>query len=184
MIPPANSTLGGEEVQALGADSIAVRTLTNPPLTADWSWTEPWRRAEIPAAGGHGNARSVARVQSVLSHGGEVDGVRLLSEAGCDVVFEQQSNGTDLVLQAPLTLGMGYGISSPEMPIGPNDPHLLLGRVGRLGRHQRPRQPVDRRVRDEPDGRGHDRRRPRHRDRVRRLRRGGGRHRLIGPSPS
>ena len=130
VIPPANSTLGGEELQALGADSIAVRTLTNPPLTADWSWTEPWRRAEIPAAGGHGNARSVARVQSVLSHGGEVDGVRLLSEAGCDVVFEQQSNGTDLVLQAPLTLGMGYGISSPEMPIGPNTHTCFWGGWG------------------------------------------------------
>jgi CubicO group peptidase (beta-lactamase class C family) len=130
VIPPTNSTLGGEELQSLGADSIAVRTLSNPPLTADWSWTEPWRRAEIPAAGGHGNARSVARVQSVLSHGGEVDGVRLLSEAGCDVVFEQQSNGTDLVLQAPLTLGMGYGISSPEMPIGPNTHTCFWGGWG------------------------------------------------------
>ena len=94
--------------------------MSHPPTDARWSWSEAWRRAEIPAAGGHGNARSVARVQSVLSHGGEVDGIRLLSPAGCEVVFEQQISGEDLVLPLPVTFGMGYGISSPEMPIGPN----------------------------------------------------------------
>src|SRR3954447_5672718 len=72
-----------------GADptSIAVRTLSNPPLSAEQSWEEGWRRAEIPAAGGHGNARSVAAVQSVLACGGESGGVRLLSEAGCRAVM-------------------------------------------------------------------------------------------------
>jgi CubicO group peptidase (beta-lactamase class C family) len=130
VIPPADSTLGGDAIQALGPDSIAVRTLSNPPLTADWSWTEAWRRAEIPAAGGHGNARSVARVQSLLSHGGEVDGIRLLSPAGCEAVFEQQASGVDLVLQAPITYGIGYGISSAEMPIGPNERTCFWGGWG------------------------------------------------------
>jgi CubicO group peptidase (beta-lactamase class C family) len=59
--------------------SIAMRTLSNPPLSAEQSWESDWRRAEIPAAGGHGNARSVAMVQSALACGGEVGGVRLLS---------------------------------------------------------------------------------------------------------
>ena len=130
VIPPADATLGGDALAALGEDSIAMRTLRNPALPADWSWSEAWRRAEIPAAGGHGNARSVARVQSVLSHGGEVDGVQVLSPAGCDIVFEQQSNGPDLVLQAPLTLGMGYGISSEETPIGPNQRTCFWGGWG------------------------------------------------------
>ena len=48
-----------------GADaepgSIAARSLGNPAPDATWSWTTPWRRAEIPAANGHGNARSIAR---------------------------------------------------------------------------------------------------------------------------
>jgi CubicO group peptidase (beta-lactamase class C family) len=130
VIPPADATLGGDAVKALGPDSVAMRTLANPPLTADWSWTEAWRRAEIPAAGGHGNARSVARVQSVLSHGGEVDGIRLLSPAGCEAVFEQQASGVDLVLQAPITYGIGYGISSAEMPIGPNERTCFWGGWG------------------------------------------------------
>lgn len=100
--------------------SLAARTLGNPLMRAELSWEDRWRRAEVPAANGQGNARSVARVQSVLACGGEVDGVRLLSPAGCDAVFEEQAHGTDLVLGVPLRLGMGYGITSDELPMGPN----------------------------------------------------------------
>src|SRR5690349_4248623 len=48
-----------------------------------------WRRAQIPAASGIGNARSVALVQSVMACGGEVRGLRLLSQAGCDRATEE-----------------------------------------------------------------------------------------------
>ena len=41
--------------------------------------TPAWRRAELGALNGHGNARSVARILRVLALGGEADGVRLLS---------------------------------------------------------------------------------------------------------
>jgi CubicO group peptidase (beta-lactamase class C family) len=68
-----------------------------------------WRRAQIPAAGGFGNARSVARVQSVLACGGTVDGVRLLSRAGCERAFEEQFSGEDRVLGMPISWGLGYG---------------------------------------------------------------------------
>jgi CubicO group peptidase (beta-lactamase class C family) len=114
-----------------GADetSIAVRTLTNPRLDATESFTIPWRRAEIPAAGGHGNARSVARVQSVLC-GAEVGGRRLLSEAGAVLAFQEQARGTDLVLGAPLRLGIGYGISGPEIPIGRSERACFWGGWG------------------------------------------------------
>jgi CubicO group peptidase (beta-lactamase class C family) len=124
VIPPPPLELPGEH------DSIAVRTLGNPMLTAEESWTEAWRRAEIPAAGGHGNARCVARVQSVLACGGEVDGVRLLSEAGCDKVFEEQARGTDLVLGTPLRLGVGYGLNSAELPVSPNERACFWGGWG------------------------------------------------------
>ncbi len=73
----------------------------------------PWRRAEIPAAGGHGNARSVGAVQSVLACGGEVGGRRSCSEAGCRAVFEEQAAGTDLVLGVAGRFGIGYGLDSP-----------------------------------------------------------------------
>ena len=100
--------------------SIAVKTLGNPPMNAEWSWTEAWRKAEIPAAGGHGNARSVALVQSILANGGEVRGKRFLSAEGCKAVFEQQSQGVDLVLGIPVRFGMGYGLNGAETPISPN----------------------------------------------------------------
>ncbi|MGO9466444.1 MAG: serine hydrolase, partial [Isosphaeraceae bacterium] len=59
---------------------------------------ERWRRADIGAANGHGNARSVARLQSAVACGGEVDGVRLLSPQTIDRIFEVQSDGIDLVI--------------------------------------------------------------------------------------
>ena len=37
-------------------DSIAYRTFTGPQLRAEASWEDAWRRAEIPAANGQGNA--------------------------------------------------------------------------------------------------------------------------------
>ncbi len=111
--------------EGIDPDSIMFRTLANPPLNAEQSWEEAWRRAEIPAAGGHGNARSVAAVQNVLACHGEVAGHRFMSEAGCDAVFEQQARGTDLVLTVPLCLGMGYGLMSEETPISVN-PHACF----------------------------------------------------------
>ncbi|MDQ1397753.1 MAG: hypothetical protein QOG64_3012 [Acidimicrobiaceae bacterium] len=106
--------------EGLDPASVAMRTFANPPLRAEASWDEAWRRAEIPAANGQGNARSVATVQAALACGGTVNGVRLLSEAGCNAVFEEQANGVDLVLGVPLRLGIGYGINGPELPISPN----------------------------------------------------------------
>ena len=125
VIPPPPLDPGGA-----GLSDIAIRTMTNPMLSADVAWTEPWRRAEIPAANGHGNARSVAAVQSVLACGGEVGGTRFLSEAGCQTVFEQQAKGLDLVLGVPLCLGVGYGINSEELPISPNPRACFWGGWG------------------------------------------------------
>lgn len=68
-----------------------------------------WRRAQIPAASGYGNARSVALVQSLLACGGEARGVRLLSRAGCDRAWEEQFTGDDRVLGMPMSWGLGYG---------------------------------------------------------------------------
>lgn len=69
-----------------------------------------WRRAQIPAASGYGNARSVALVQSVLACGGKANGVRLLSPAGCDRAREEQFDGDDRVLGMPTRWGLGYGL--------------------------------------------------------------------------
>jgi CubicO group peptidase (beta-lactamase class C family) len=88
----------------------------NPPLPPATANTVPWRRAEIPAANGHGNARSVAAVQSVLAGEGTARGVRLLSPAGCERVFEEQFRGTDQVLGVQMRYGIGYGLAGGWLP--------------------------------------------------------------------
>lgn len=60
-------------------DSVVIKTFTGPPVDATWALSPQWRAADIGGANGHGNARSVARVQSVLANGGALDGVRLLA---------------------------------------------------------------------------------------------------------
>jgi CubicO group peptidase (beta-lactamase class C family) len=59
---------------------------------------------------GHGNARSVARMLSVIARGGTVDGVRLLGQDTIDLIFDEQANGVDLGLGAPLRWGIGFGL--------------------------------------------------------------------------
>jgi CubicO group peptidase (beta-lactamase class C family) len=107
------------DISALDPMSIPVRTLTNPPLVAEYANEGWWRRAEIPAANGHGNSRSVATVQSIIAGKGQARGIRLLSEKGTEVIFSEQANGTDLVLGTALRIGMGYGLSGELMPGGP-----------------------------------------------------------------
>jgi CubicO group peptidase (beta-lactamase class C family) len=114
IIPPPVVGLAGAD-----PGDVAVRTFTSPLLDASMATQEWWRRAEIPAANGQGNARSVAAVQSIIAGGGEARGVRLLSTEGCAVVFDEQSNGKDLVLGLPMRYGMGYGLSGELMPMGP-----------------------------------------------------------------
>ena len=108
-------------VEGLDPASIMVRTFANPLMVADIAWTDGWRTAEIPAANGHGNARSVALGQAIVACGGELRGRRFLSTAGCRAIFEEQANGVDLVLGAPLRFGIGYGLPSPDAPMSPNE---------------------------------------------------------------
>ena len=97
-----------------------VKTMTNPMLNAKQSWDLDWRRAEIPAAGGHGNARSVALAQCAVSAGGSARGVDLLSAETVERIFDVQAAGRDLVLGIGVTFGVGYGLNSPRAPISPN----------------------------------------------------------------
>jgi CubicO group peptidase (beta-lactamase class C family) len=121
--PPLQLDLAGD----IDMDSPAVKTFTGPPMDANHANTEAWRRAEIGAANGHGNARSVARIQSVVSNGGAVDGVTLLSPATIDRIFEVQADGIDVVLGIPLKFGIGYGLPVAEtIPYLPSDARICF----------------------------------------------------------
>jgi CubicO group peptidase (beta-lactamase class C family) len=116
---------------ALDPASPVVRTLTGPAVTADVANTPGWRRADIGAANGHGNARSVARIMSVLARGGEVDGVRLLGQDTIETIFKEQTDGIDLVLGVPLRFGIGYGLPQRDsMPWIPEEKICFWGGWG------------------------------------------------------
>lgn len=72
--------------------------------------TAAYHRAEIPAGNGIGNARSIALVQNVLGNGGVVNGVRLLSEAACELAWQPQFTGEDRVLGIASTYSLGFGV--------------------------------------------------------------------------
>ncbi|MEM9650972.1 MAG: serine hydrolase domain-containing protein [Actinomycetota bacterium] len=98
------------------------RYASGPALDATAPHDPQWRRAEIGAANGHGNARSVARIQAVVANGGTVDGVTLLSPDTIELIFDEQANGPDLILELPYRFGIGYGIADstlrPDLPDG------------------------------------------------------------------
>jgi CubicO group peptidase (beta-lactamase class C family) len=98
------------------APDPAGRPAGNPDVWPGSVNTTAWRRAEIPAAGGHGNARSVGAVQSVLACGGAVGDVRLLSQAGCERVLEEQYRGPDQILGIPVRWGLGYALDTGWTP--------------------------------------------------------------------
>jgi CubicO group peptidase (beta-lactamase class C family) len=102
------------DFEALGPDNIMMKTFTGPPADATAAWSDGWRAADIGAANGHGNARSLARIQSVVANGGELDGVRLLSPETIELIFDQQSDGPDLVLGEHLRFGIGWSLPIPE----------------------------------------------------------------------
>jgi CubicO group peptidase (beta-lactamase class C family) len=108
--PPAMPTTPAPDMPKLDPNSVAFKSMTNPIMSPETTWTEGWRRADIGAANGHGNARSLARLQSALACGGEVDGVRLLSPQTIDRIFEVQFTGIDLVTGTPARWGLGYGL--------------------------------------------------------------------------
>ena len=121
--PPLELDLAG----GIDMDSPAMKTFTGPPVDASHANTETWRRAEIGAANGHGNARSVARIQSAVSNGGTVDGLTLLSPATIERIFEVQADGIDLVLGIPLKFGIGYGLPVAEtIPYLPSDARICF----------------------------------------------------------
>jgi len=130
LIPPEMPDLEKVAEQFNFDVTMAIKTLSNPPLTAELSRTRAWRGAEIPAANGHGNARSVARIISALACGGEVDNVRLLSLETIEKSIEEQSYGPDLVLILPIRFGLGWGLTSKDMPIGPNPRTFYWGGWG------------------------------------------------------
>ena len=128
MVPPPPLPI---DLEALGMDSPAVKTFTGPIPVADDANTPAWRRADIGAANGHGNARSVAKIMSVVARGGEVNGVSCSARKPSTLIFREQLNGIDLVLGVPLRFGIGYGLPlAAAVPYIPDEKICFWGGWG------------------------------------------------------
>lgn len=124
--PPLPFDLG-----SIPADSVMVNTLTGPAGDPAAANTPAWRRADMGALNGHTNARALARTMSAISRGGEVGGIRLLSEKTIDRIFDEQVYGDDLVLGIPLRWGIGFGLSEPTtLPYIPDERICFWGGWG------------------------------------------------------
>jgi CubicO group peptidase (beta-lactamase class C family) len=119
------------DLASLDPDSVLVKVATGPVADATAPNTAPWRLAEIGAANGHGNARSVARIMSVLALGGSAGGVRLLSPETIEHIFRVQAHGLDLFLGVPMRFGIGYGLTDPAgVPFVPEGRSCFWGGWG------------------------------------------------------
>lgn len=106
-------------------DEVALQwnTYFNPPGVSGsggWVNTAPWRDAEIPSTNGHATARGLARVFAALAASGTLDGVRMLDRATIAAATTEHSCGDDLVLLRPSRFGLGFQLTQPERPLGPN----------------------------------------------------------------
>ena len=127
MVPPTTGLHGGDNVDPA---SIAGRSLISAPVTGAECNTREWRASEIPAAGGTGNARSVARIHSALANGGTVDGVTIMSPAGVERILVEQAHNVDLVLGMKMRMGTGFGLMSDLIPLSPNPRSFFWGGWG------------------------------------------------------
>jgi CubicO group peptidase (beta-lactamase class C family) len=99
-----------EDMFELEEGSVMQKVMTNGIITAPDALTSEWRRAEIPAAGGHGNGRSIAESMALMANSGTYKGKRIFSDQLMKFALEEQIRGNDLVLVEPLRWGIGFGL--------------------------------------------------------------------------
>ena len=128
IIPPPPLEL---PLDQLPEDSPMRKTFSGPPPNADAANTPAWREADLGALNGHGNARSLAAIQSAISLGGTTRGVQLLKPETVELIWVEQANGVDLVLPAPMRWGIGYGLApNLALPYVPDEKICFWGGWG------------------------------------------------------
>jgi CubicO group peptidase (beta-lactamase class C family) len=118
----------------IGPDSLLMRALTAPGgALSGGVWNErAVRAAEIPAANGVSDARSIARMYAACI--GAVDGVRLLTEEQLKQATTQQTSGPNVVLMnMDIQFGLGFMLPSTIMALGGPNSFGHFGAGGSMG---------------------------------------------------
>ncbi|MFI4974046.1 MAG: serine hydrolase domain-containing protein [Caulobacterales bacterium] len=98
--------------------SLMARMVRYPVFTLGAALSLPWRRCELPAGNGFGNARALARLQSLLACEGEVGGKRLMSREGARAAASPSWEGPDLIMQSPTGFGLGFALHLGPLKFG------------------------------------------------------------------
>ena len=126
LLPPPKGQAAGDGQQT----EVQKVSFNNPVIDVSATRTRGWRGAEIPAAGGTGNARAVAEIHTILANGGVARGKRFMSEAGCRKALELQIEGPDLVLGMQARFGMGFGLAGGTVPLPNPQDSMYWGGYG------------------------------------------------------
>lgn len=112
----------GFDPSVLGHDTVAYKTFTGPAFTASAANTPQWRAADLGAANGHGNARSVVEVLAPIARAGASEAGRFLKPGTAELVLRRQSSGPDLVTGLHVERGIGFALADrrtlPWLPEG------------------------------------------------------------------
>jgi CubicO group peptidase (beta-lactamase class C family) len=79
-----------------------------------------WRRAEFPSTSPQSNARASARIFSELAQIAHYKGDGIVSRALLQRATAIISDGEDLNIGRPTRFGLGFQLSQPDRPLGPN----------------------------------------------------------------
>ena len=135
MIPPPPPPPGTSPdiftARMLDPTTLLHRAFVNPPLPAAVFNERAFHAAEIPAANGITDARSLARMYAACI--GEVDGVRLLGPETLAAATAVQSAGEDLVLGYETRYATGFQLSFPFRPMAGEGSFGHYGMGGSVG---------------------------------------------------
>ena len=92
------------------SESDVQKAQLNPSIDPLYALEDDWRKSEIPAAGGHGNGKSLAECMALVANNGEFNNRKILSKENLDNIFLEQILGIDLVFNKLTRWGIGFAL--------------------------------------------------------------------------
>lgn len=108
--------------QRLANDELLRTVWANPPLLMPSHLpfnSQAFHAAEIPGAGAIATARSMARLYGCLARGGELDGIRLLSDTTLDRGRAYLTSRREPLANELNAFGIGFELQTQNLPLGP-----------------------------------------------------------------
>ncbi|MFK4087994.1 serine hydrolase [Kribbella sp. NPDC020789] len=102
------STAASTAASVLDHRSVAYRAFTGPVIPAAAANSPGWRSADLGGGNGHGNASALVELFAPLTTGS------LLKSSTVDLIFDEQSNGPDLVHGRHTRWGIGFALPDPR----------------------------------------------------------------------